>query len=89
MGIRSTVIILTTLIGASVRTFTDFINIAGAIGSVTVAFVLPEVLYLRAFGNKISAAKKIGCYFIAVFGIVGSTYSIYFSVRKMVQGDLS
>ncbi|TNV79332.1 hypothetical protein FGO68_gene802 [Halteria grandinella] len=89
MIIRSTVIILTTLVGASVKTFTDFINIAGAIGSVTVAFVLPEVLYLREFGDKISTAKRIGCYFIAIFGVIGSTYSIYFSVRKMVQGDFS
>ena len=89
LAIRSTIILLTTLIGITVRTFTDFINIAGAVGSVTVAFVLPELLYLKAFSHKLSFAKKLGCVFIAVFGIVGSTYSIYYSVRKMMRDDLS
>jgi hypothetical protein len=42
------------MIGITVRTFTDFINIAGAVGSVTVAFVLPELLYLKAFGDKLT-----------------------------------
>ncbi len=47
---------LTTLVCLTVKTFTDFINIAGAVGSVTVAFVLPEVLYLKAFGDRLSLA---------------------------------
>lgn len=87
--IRSCVILLTTMIGFTVRTFTDFINIAGALGSVTVAFVLPELLFLKIFWDKISVAKKAACIFIAAFGIVGSTYSIYFSILKMSKNDLS
>jgi Transmembrane amino acid transporter protein len=39
--LRALIIIMTTLLCMSVKTFTDFINIAGALGSVTVAFVLP------------------------------------------------
>ena len=39
--LRALIIIMTTLLCMIVRTFTDFINIAGALGSVTVAFVLP------------------------------------------------
>ena len=39
--LRSLIIIMTTLLCMVVKTFTDFINIAGALGSVTVAFILP------------------------------------------------
>ena len=75
-------IIFTTIICLTVKTFTDFINIAGAVGSVTVGFVLPELLYLKAF--KVTMLEKAGCLFIATFGILGSIYSICYSVSKMV-----
>ena len=39
--LRSAIIIFTTLICMVIKTFTDFINIAGALGSATVSFVLP------------------------------------------------
>lgn len=39
--LRALIIIMTTLLCMVVRTFTDFINIAGSLGSVTVAFILP------------------------------------------------
>jgi amino acid permease len=83
------VIIVTTIIGLVVTTFTDFINIAGAVGSVTVAFILPEILYLKVYGNKMSFGSKLGCVFISIFGILGSIYSIYYSISKMLRGDYS
>ena len=39
--LRSIIIVITTVVCMVVKTFTDFINIAGAVGSVTVAFILP------------------------------------------------
>jgi amino acid permease len=89
LSIRASVILLTTIICLSVRTFTDYINIAGAVGSVTVAFIIPEMLYLKSFGEKVSPMKRAGCYFIATFGIVGSAYSILYSIKKMAKGDMS
>ena len=41
LALRSAIITATTLICMAVKTFTDFINIAGAIGSATVSFILP------------------------------------------------
>ena len=52
--LRALIIIMTTLLCMSVKTFTDFINIAGALGSVTVAFVLPQIFYLKVFGGTMS-----------------------------------
>jgi amino acid permease len=68
-----------------VKTFTDFINIAGALGSVTVAFILPQMFYIKTYGNQMSIERKIACYLIALFGIVGSSYSIYFSIKKHIK----
>lgn len=52
--LRALVIILTTLLCMVVKTFTDFINIAGALGSVTVAFILPQLFYFKVYGNQMS-----------------------------------
>lgn len=48
--LRALIIIMTTLLTMSIKCFTDFINILGALGSVTVAFILPQLFYYRAFG---------------------------------------
>jgi amino acid permease len=89
MTLRSIIIVMTTIVCMVVKTFTDFINIAGALGSVTVAFILPQMFYIKTYGNQMSIERKIACYLIALFGIVGSSYSIYFSIQKLSKGDLS
>ena len=53
MLIRITVIVSTTSVTFLITTFTDFINIAGALGSLTVAFILPEIFYLKVFGHDL------------------------------------
>ncbi len=87
--LRALIIIMTTIVCMVVKTFTDFINIAGALGSVTVAFILPQMFYFRTYGAEISLWTRIGCYLIAIFGVCGATYSIYFSIQKLSRGDLS
>ncbi|TNV80889.1 hypothetical protein FGO68_gene16300 [Halteria grandinella] len=87
--LRALIIIMTTLLCMMVKTFTDFINIAGALGSVTVAFILPQLFYLKTFKNSLSIQAKIGCYSIAIFGLIGGSYSIYYSIHKLMQGDFS
>lgn len=89
MILRALIITLTTSVCFVISTFTDFINIAGAFGSVTVAFILPEILYIKVFRDKLGPFKKFGCVMLSVFGICGSSYSIYFSIAKMVHGDTS
>lgn len=87
--LRALIIIMTTLLCMSVKTFTDFINIAGALGSVTVAFILPQVFYFKTFGDTMSKQVKYGCIMIGVFGLAGGSYSIYYSIEKLARGDLS
>jgi hypothetical protein len=80
MTLRSIIIVMTTIVCMVVKTFTDFINIAGALGSVTVAFILPQIFYIKTYGRLMTLWNKVGCWAIAIFGIVGSSYSIYFSI---------
>ena len=82
--LRALIIIMTTLLCMVVKTFTDFINIAGALGSVTVAFVLPQIFYLKVYKDQLSPLMKAGCISIAIFGICGGAYSIYFSLHKLL-----
>jgi len=89
VSLRSTIIVMTTLVCMVVKSFTDFINIAGALGSVTVAFILPQLFYLKTYGSTTGTAVKVSCYSIAIFGIIGSSYSIYYSIQKLSKGDLS
>jgi amino acid permease len=87
--LRALIIIMTTIVCMVVKTFTDFINIAGALGSVTVAFILPQIFYIKTYGHLMSAWTKGGCWIIAILGVAGGTYSIYFSIEKLARGDLS
>ena len=61
--------------------FTDFLNIAGALGCGLLAFVFPPLMVNTVYKDQISSYKKLSNYFIVVFGIVGSTYSIYTSIK--------
>jgi hypothetical protein len=81
--------VVTTVTSLTIKTFTDFINIAGSLGSVAVCFILPEMFYLRVYGEGLSAPEKLGCWAIGVFGVVGSSYSIVFSILKLISGDYS
>lgn len=85
--IRGVTITVTTLLCMLVPTFTDFINIAGSVGSMTVVFILPQIFFMNVYGQKMSALEKVGCWAIGLFGLFGGSYSIYFSIVKLARKD--
>ena len=64
--------------------FTDFLNIAGSIGSAMIAFVLPPLLYLKEFKGELNLRKIILNWAIIIFGAAGAIYSVYFSIYNMI-----
>ena len=46
---RSVIVWIITGVALIIPNFTDFLNIAGAIGSAAIAFILPPLLYLIEF----------------------------------------
>jgi amino acid permease len=49
VAVRSVIVWLITGIALLIPNFTDFLNIAGSIGSAAIAFILPPLLYLVEF----------------------------------------
>mmetsp|Transcript_324 Transcript_324/g.193 ORF Transcript_324/g.193 Transcript_324/m.193 type:complete len:88 (+) Transcript_324:947-1210(+) len=80
MGERSLIIMVVTGIALLVPNFTDFLNIAGSLGSTMIVFVLPPILYMKAFWTDLSKLHIAFLIFIIVFGIGGGVYSIITSI---------
>ena len=82
---RSVVVCSITALALIIPNFTDFINIAGAVGAGLVAFIFPPLLYNITFAETISATKLIVNYGLMIFGMVGATVSIITSVKSITQ----
>lgn len=54
VAVRSVIIWVITGIALMIPNFTDFLNIAGSIGSAAIAFVLPPLLFLKEFKGELS-----------------------------------
>ena len=65
--------------------FTDFLNIAGALGSAMIAFILPSLLYMKEFKGSIRMPVIVLNWAIVVIGAGGGTYSIYYSINKLIN----
>ena len=78
--VRSIIVWLVTGISLLIPNFTDFLNIAGSVGSTMIAFVLPPLLYMHEFKRELGLPLKIANWAIVVFGILGGGYSVYFSI---------
>lgn len=66
--------------------FTDFLNIAGSVGSAMIAFVLPPLLYMKEYKNELRTVDVVLNWCIIVFGVVGGLYSVYFSIDQIING---
>jgi proton-coupled amino acid transporter len=83
--VRSVIVWIITGISLLIPNFTDFLNIAGSIGSAAIAFILPPILYIIEFKGELSKAIIGFNWFIVVFGFGGAIYSTYFSIDQMIN----
>jgi len=84
---RSVIVWLVTGISLLIPNFTDFLNIAGSVGSTMIAFVLPPLLYLKEFRFELTLLDKIVNWLIIIFGAAGGIYSVYFSINEIVNAN--
>jgi len=73
-------ILLITGLSLLIPSFTDFVNIAGALGGATITCIMPPLLYNIEFKDTISTAHKYFNWAIIVFGVVGAVLSLYTSI---------
>lgn len=85
--VRSIIVWIITGVALLIPNFTDFLNIAGSIGSAAIAFILPPFLYLIEFKGRLPKHIIVLNWFIVVFGACGAIYSTYFSIRQMIYPD--
>lgn len=76
---------LVTGVSLLIPNFTDFLNIAGSIGSAMIAFILPPLLYLSEFKGTLPRWKVIANWAIVAFGASGAIYSVYYSIANMAN----
>ena len=65
--------------------FTTFLDIVGALGAGTLAFILPPLLYNAQFKDTITTAKKFSNYAIVFFGVGGITLSVVTSIVNIIK----
>ena len=83
--VRSVIVMIITGISLLIPNFTDFLNIAGSIGSAAIAFIIPPLLYLTEFKGQVSKQAVAFNWFIMIFGFCGAAYSTYFSINEMIK----
>ena len=83
---RTFIVCLVTGIALLVPNFTDFINIAGSLGSTLIGFVIPPLIYMKEYPD-LNIGHRIFCYFLMVFGICAGGSSVIFSTYKLILGD--
>ena len=81
MAVRSVIVWIVTGISLLIPNFTDFLNIAGSIGSAAIAFILPPFLFMIEFKGHLSWPIILFNWFIVAFGFGGAAYSTYFSIN--------
>lgn len=82
---RSLIIWLVTGIAVIIPNFSDFLNIAGALGASMIAFVLPPIMNIVEQKGNMTSLVLTCQWLIVAFGISGALYSIYTSVESMIS----
>lgn len=82
---RITIVVILTVLASVIPDFTDFLNIVGSLGTMTLGFILPPLYYMKVFKNHLSRVIIALNIFMIVFGIGGGSFSIYESVRDLID----
>ena len=81
---RILTILLVTGAAIIIPKFTDFLNISGAVGAAALGFVLPALYHMKTELSPTRWQTAINIFMIA-FGIGGGIYSVYYSVKSLIE----
>jgi amino acid permease len=83
---RSFIIIMIAVCTSIIPNFIDFLNIFGGLGTTFLGFILPPIFYLKFYGKKkVSTTMIAVCIIIFSFGVIGSVFSCYNSIRDLMK----
>lgn len=72
---RTVLVIITSFVAITIPYFSLFASLIGALGSSSLAFIMPCVFHLKLFYHRSSKATKILNFTICIFGIIASVVS--------------
>ena len=79
-------LLICVLIAYSIPNLTHLLNFQGALTGVLMTFFIPILCFQKTFGSKGIALKELAlCYSILLFGFIGGSVSIAFSLQAMVN----
>lgn len=81
---RSSCVIFTAIIAMSVPKFGLFINLVGSVACTALAFVIPVLIYNRAYALEISKTRIWGHRALIVGGCICGALSFYISVQNII-----
>ncbi|CDW90188.1 UNKNOWN [Stylonychia lemnae] len=85
--IRSLIIVAVTGVCFIVPNFSDFLNISGSLGATFSSFIIPQLLYMKVFKDRLTIYQKIGCFMLIAFGVFASACSLTFTINRLINGE--
>lgn len=65
--------------------FALLVSIFGALSGTFLTFVFPSVMYIKIHGSRIGRVEKLGVSLLALFGLIGGTFGLVLSTRRLVR----
>eukprot|EP01102_Stenamoeba_stenopodia_P007911 TRINITY_DN2230_c0_g1_i1.p1 TRINITY_DN2230_c0_g1~~TRINITY_DN2230_c0_g1_i1.p1 ORF type:complete len:491 (-),score=89.25 TRINITY_DN2230_c0_g1_i1:224-1654(-) len=84
-GVRIFLVVVTCIIGWAVPYFALISGLTGALGSSSLAYLLPVLFHLKLLHKDLHWTIKMKDVLILVFGAVALVYSTYLAIRNIVD----
>ena len=78
-------VVLTAIVAMNVPKFSLFIGLTGSVAGTLLAFILPALLYNKAFESTISKKKRYFNRFVIILGVVAGSISFLQSFYEIVE----
>ena len=82
---RLLLVVITSIIAISIPYFSLFVSLVGALGSSFIAFIMPCILHLKAFHNRVSKIQIYTNWILVIFGIIASIVSATITIIQLVE----
>lgn len=84
---RVLIILVVTAAAIYIPRFVDFLNIAGSLGAAALGFIFPPLYYIASSGGLRIMKKHEAIFnvFLIGFGTFGAIYSLYTSIKNLVE----
>eukprot|EP00347_Sterkiella_histriomuscorum_P020215 403338649 len=82
---RSIIVIGTAIFSIVIPKFGSFLNLSGAFSMTILAFIMPPLMYNKAYYSEIPLKQKYLNYFILGFGVVCGIMSVYVSTVELFE----